>query len=650
MSDIKPYIAASKTISELTLRAIFIGSLLSIVMCAANIYVGLYAGMTVSASIPAAVISMGILRGLMKTGTILENNIVHTIASSGESLAAGIIFTVPAMVLLGIWDKFNFWETTLIAVAGGVMGVVMMIPLRRPMIIEQEELKYPEGVACAEVLKAGDRGGAEMTGIFIALAIGAIFKTLVSVVGLFKETVEWGGRIGKTGLYVGTDISPMLMAVGFIVGWEISLLVFLGGAISFVGAIPFFAYGVDAGDASYIDFLMGIWDEKIRFFGIGAMIIAGVYSIAKIGGTMTAALRTVFQGVRGGPNTGEVPRTEREITGRTLGSLLVASVLLSSIVYYVMTKDAVVTSVITVVMAVLAFFFVAVASYIVGLVGSSNSPVSGMTICTVLITAFVLLVLGYSGEAGMLATLGVAGVVCCAACTSGDICQDLKSGQIVGATPRSQQIAEVIGTILPAFIIAPTMQLLHAAYGIGAPAREGVPALKAPQGVMFEKLVGGIFGDQQDIPWNIVAAGAVVGIVAIAIDALWLAPKKTKFRLHAMPLAVGMYLPWTVTFPILIGGAVYWYVEFRAKRRGDSEADRQAGIHRGLLFSSGLVAGEAIMGILIAVWVIAGFPTPILKSWHENGGMWLQLVSIGGLFAVTALLATKCLRRGDSPG
>jgi putative OPT family oligopeptide transporter len=641
-TEVQPYVPASTTLAEFTVQAVLLGVVLSLIMCAANVYVGLYAGMTVSAAIPASVISMGVLRGLMRRGTILENNVVHTIASSGESLAAGIIFTVPAIVLLHLWKDFNYLETTLIAMSGGVMGVIMMIPLRRPMIVEQKELKFPEGVACAEVLKAGDRGGAEMLGIFTALGIGGLFKALVNVVGLFKSTVEWGWRLGKTGFYLGTDISPMLMAVGFIVGWEVSLLVFLGGAISFVGAIPALAYGADFSTGTPVDVLMGVWDERIRFFGIGAMLVAGVYSILKIAGSMGAALRTALRGLRGLEDTSSLPRTEQSITGKWLFGLMLMSLVLSAAVYAMMTRSVLTTTAATVAMFVLAFFFVAVASYIVGLVGSSNSPVSGMTICTVLVTAGLLLVLGYSGEAGMLATLGVAGVVCCAACTSGDICQDLKIGQIVGATPRRLQTGEVIGTIVPAFIIAPTMQLLQNAYGIGEPVREGVAALKAPQGVMFEKLVGGIFAPGSKLPWNLVMYGAAVGVAAIAIDRFFLEPRKTRFRLHAMPLAVGMYLPWTVTFPILLGGLVYRFVERRSRARGDSAETQQAVIGRGLLFASGLVAGEAIMGILIAALMLTPLQMPLLKSWAE-GGLRVEVISLAALAAMMGLLVMKSL-------
>jgi putative OPT family oligopeptide transporter len=658
-NDLQPYIPPDQSLPEFTLRAVVLGIILSLIMCAANIYVGLYAGMTVSAAIPAAVISMGVLRGVLRRGTILENNVVHTIASSGESLAAGIIFTVPALVLLQLWEGFNYLETTLIAMAGGVMGVVMMIPLRKPMIIDQKELRFPEGVACAEVLKAGDRGGAEMLGVFVALFVGMAFKTLVSVVGLFRGTVEWGWRLGKTGFYLGTDISPMLMAVGFIVGWEISLLVFLGGAISFVIAIPILAYGADFSSGSPVEVLMGVWDSKIRFFGIGAMVVAGLFSLVKIAPSIGAALSTAAQGLRRGSSSASVLRTEQGITGRALLGLLVACLILTAIVYFLMTDSAGTTLITSLAMFVLAFFFVAVASYIVGLVGSSNSPVSGMTICTVLLTAGLLLVLGYTGPAGMVATLGVAGVVCCAACTSGDICQDLKIGQIVGATPRRLQMGEVVGTVVAAFIIAPTMNLLQQAYGIGKPTNPPLPALKAPQGVMFQKLVEGLFKAGAGIRWDLVGWGAAVGILAILIDQWVLQPRQTKFRLHAMPLAVGMYLPWTVTFPILLGGFAYWLVERRCRARGDSPARHQAVVHRGMLFASGLVAGEAIMGILIAGMVIAQMPIPWLKDWNEQGllavpglppGTDVQVVSLLALLAMTAYLVVRCLRGRSSPG
>jgi putative OPT family oligopeptide transporter len=638
--DEQPYIPASQTsLPEFTVQAVVLGIVLSLLMTAASIYVGLYAGMTVSAAIPASVISMAVLRGVLRRGTILENNVVHTLAGAGQSVGTGIIFTVPALVLLGLWSNFNYVETTLIALAGGFLGVVMMIPLRRPMIIEQTELKYPEGVACAEVLKAGDRGGPQMWEIFIALVLGAGFKFVEASLKVFRGSVEWAWQTGRTAFYFGTDISPMLMAVGFIVGWEITLLVVLGGVISFVGAIPILAWDANFATQSPLDVVNDIWNKQIRFFGIGAMVVAGMYSIFKIAPSIGKALRSVARGISGGENAAALPRTERGITGRSLLLLLLTGLLLCAAAYQMITQDIITTVVTTLVLFVLAFFFVAVASYIVGLVGSSNSPVSGMTICSVLVAAGLLILLGYQGNAGMLATLGVAGVVCCAACTAGDICQDLKIGQIVGATPRALQIGEIIGASVAALIIAPTLYLLHAAYGIGEAAPGSAAPLKAPQANLFKELVRGLFGSS-DIPWGLVGAGAAVALTVILIDSLVLEPQRAKFRLYAMPLAVGMYLPFTVTFPLIFGGLAYLFVMNRSVARGDSGETQKAVAHRGLLFASGLVAGESIMGIIVAVLIVIG-----LNDWLNLGLEALDLVSLAALLAVTGLLAWQALRR-----
>jgi len=637
---IDPYVPGTVTdMPESTLRAVLLGCFLCLVMCAANVYVGLYAGMTVSAAIPASVISMGVLRGVFRRGTILENNIVHAIASAGESLAAGVIFTIPAIVLLGLWPNFDYISTTLIALAGGVIGVTMMVPLRKAMVIEQKELRFPEGVACAEVLKAGDRGGEEMKGIFSALLIGGGYKAVVSVVGLFNGTISKAAQVGKTAFYAGVDNSPMLVAVGFICGFEISLLIVLGGAISFWVAIPILAHGgAFNGDvAAYVD---TIWDEKIRFFGIGAMVVGGVYSIIKVMGSIKAGIASALHGFRFGESKDTI-RTEQMISGKWLIGLTGVCVALMAIVYYRMTGSATVTAVTTPLMFVLAFFFVAVAAYIVGLVGSSNSPTSGMTICTVLIAAAIILIFRITGERGMLATLGVAGVVCCASSLSGDICQDLKISQIVGGTPRRQAWAAIIGTVISAFIVAPVMTLLNKAYGIGVPAHPGATVLAAPQAMMFKQLVGTIF-THQPMPWTLLFAGAGVGVLAIIIDAIFLAPRNAKFRLYVMPLAVGMYLPFSVTTPLLLGGIVYWLVERNNKKRNLSHDAAQSAIHRGFLFSSGLVAGEAIMGIVIAGLVVAKFPTPLLGEWASPGVT--SLVSFAALLFMTWMLLRKSIR------
>jgi putative OPT family oligopeptide transporter len=608
-------------------------------MCAANVYVGLYAGMTVSAAIPASVISMGVLRGMLRRGTILENNIVHTIASAGEALAAGVIFTIPAIVLLGLWTSFSYLETTMIALAGGIIGVTMMVPLRRAMIIEQPELKFPEGVACAEVLKAGDRGGEEMKGIFSALGIGGLYKVIVSVVGLFVPTVERAFTAGRSAIYGGIDNSPMLMAVGFLVGFEISALIVMGGLISFWIAVPILVAQAGGVTGDPTTFVGDIWDQKIRYFGIGAMVIGGFYSIIKVAGSIKAGVASAVHGLRHGESPSTI-RTEQNITGKWLIGLTVVCVILMAAVYFRMTGSVSVTAVTTVLMFFLAFFFVAVAAYIVGLVGSSNSPTSGMTICTVLIAAGIILLFGFTGAKGMLATLGVAGVVCCAASLSGDICQDLKISYLLGATPRRQQWSCIWGTVLASFIVAPVMTLLHSAYGIGEAAREGATALAAPQAMMFKGLVGTIFTSQA-MPWGILFAGAGVGILAIVIDRIWLEPRKAAFRLYVMPLAVGMYLPLTVTTPLLLGGIVYKLVENNSKKKQLSPQASQSAIHRGFLFASGLVAGEAIRGIVIAGGGVAQLDMAFMKEWLPAG--MLQLLSLAALVFMTWMLYKKAL-------
>jgi len=641
----EPYVPASKIIPEFTAQALILGVALSFIMCAANVYIGLYAGMTVSAAIPASVISMGVLRGILKRGTILENNVVHTIASSGESLAAGIIFTVPALVLSGVWTTFNYWETTLIAIAGGVLGVMMMIPLRRALIVEEKELRYPEGVACAEVLKAGDVGGAQLGVIFGALGIGALFKAFVKLTGLVAETAEGAFRAGRSAVYGGVEISAALLGVGYIVGLDIALLVFLGGAIAWAVAIPVLVVtegGVPA-NGQALGYVWDIWDNQIRYLGIGAMVVGGIWSIIKVRNGILKGLNSAFAGLKKATGVDDRLRTDQDIRGNQLVSLAGVVIVLTFIVYLIMLNQAGVstgktvgTAVLsTVLMFITAFFFVAVASYIAGLVGSSNNPVSGMTICTVLLTAAVMLVLGYSGNAGILATLGVAGVVCCAACTAGDISQDLKIGYLLGATPRRQQWAEVVGTVLPAFIIAPTMAMLAKAYGIGKPLAEGEAFLKAPQAMLFSKLVTALFDPSKHLPWTLVIIGVVLGIVIVLLDVYVFEKRGAKFRLHIMPLAVGIYLPWSTTVPILLGGLAAWYVSRTARKRG-GEADAEAANQKGILFASGLVAGEAIIGIILAPIVIA-FAVPLLKIHSAIGAV----VLLAGLLALTIWIALR---------
>ncbi len=602
-----PYVPADRRVPEFTVKAVVLGCLLGIVMAAANTYLGLYAGMVVSASIPAAVISMGILRGILRSGTILENNIVQTIASAGESLAAGIIFTVPALVITGVWTEFHFWPTTLIALLGGLLGVVFMIPLRRALIVEEEELKYPEGLACAEVLEAGERGGSGVLYVFSALGAGALLKLLGSHgVGLVQGTVEWATRAGRSAIYVGCDVSPALLAVGYIVGPNVALLVFLGGAIGWLLGIPayYLAAGFPADAGDLVETMNATWKEQIRYMGVGAMVVGGVWSIIGVRKGILKGLQGIAAAYRTAGSGETVKRTEKDLPASAILGLLVPTALAVFVLYTVLLGDARIALVAGAAMLVAAFFFVAVSSYIVGLVGASNNPVSGMTISALLFTSLLLLVFGLSGSQGIIASLVVAGVVCCAACTAGDVSQDLKTGYLLGATPYKQQWAQVIGVVVSAAVFAPVLGVLHSTYGIGMQAREGVEYLKAPQANLFASISKALFGTEKSLPWNMVIIGVAIGVGLIILDQI-LKRSGSRFRTHIMPVAVGIYLPWSLGVPILLGGIAAWLTGRFAKPARAKES-----VHRGVLVASGLIAGEALMGILIALLIYSKFPLP----------------------------------------
>lgn len=574
---------------ELTIRAIVLGLILSVVMGAANVYLGLKAGMTVSASIPAAVVAMLILRGLFRNGTVLEANQVQTAASAGESLAAGVIFTMPALLLIGVWQDFDMWLTAAIAFTGGLLGILFMIPMRRVFVVGNSDLKYPEGVACAAVLEAGehkgDGSGADALPVIAGGALGAVFKLLVSFVGLIRGTMEGAVAVAERVFYFGADVSPALLAVGFIVRLNVSVLIFVGGALAWLIGIPMLG-GAPEGDP--LDAAWTLWADKIRYVGVGAMVVGGVDSIIKVRG----GLKQAFVELKRRMSSDGVARatTDRDLPSKAIIALTVLAISLVAAVYFHFTGGVAITLLTTVVMVIMAFFFTAVASYIVGLVGNSNSPVSGMTITAVLFTGGLLLVFKFSGEEGMLATLGVAAIVCCAACTSGDVCNDLKTGHILGAAPFRQQIMQVLGVLVAAFVMAPVLQLLHENTPGGIGGRE----LSAPQANLFASLARGFFGDGK-LPWDMVQIGAVIGVLVLILDG-FLARAGTRFRAHLMPIAVGMYLPFGLATPILVGGLL---AEVLGDRLPEGKALDQR-LARGVLFSSGVIAGESLMGIGIA--------------------------------------------------
>jgi putative OPT family oligopeptide transporter len=592
---------------ELTLRAVLLGLVLSVVMGAANVYLGLKVGMTVSASIPAAVLGMLVLRTLMRDGTILEANQAQTAASAGESLAAGIIFTMPALVLIGVWQRFDVIMTTLIAFTGGLLGVLLMIPMRRVFVVPKNPtLKFPEGVACAAVLRAGQQTEAsaqDARAVMQGAAFGFIFKLLISFVGLLKGTLEGALVLGQRIFYLGGDISVALLGVGLIVQLNIAALVFLGGALGWLVALPLLGAAPEL-LANPVEGAYAIWSSQVRYIGVGAMVVGGIAAIVQVRHGLVQAVQTLFgkQGIASTAQQQPDWRERDETAGRdiSLSSIVVLTVVcvvLIGFVYYGLTQRVGVSLITTAIMLVMAFFFTAVASYIVGLVGNSNSPVSGMTITAVLFTGGLLVLFGFSGTTGMLATLGVAAIVCCTACTAGDVCNDLKTGQLVGATPWRQQIMQIAGIAVAALVMAPVLQLLHD----NTPGGIGGKELAAPQAQLFASLARGFFG-QGELPWSLVALGAGLGIGVLFIDRM-LEQRQASFRAHLMPIAVGMYLPFGLSVPILIGGILSFFLTKRV-RRGAPEPEVQPGI----LLASGAIAGEALMGVGIALLASIGIP------------------------------------------
>ncbi|MEM8963282.1 MAG: oligopeptide transporter, OPT family [Acidobacteriota bacterium] len=614
----EPYIPAHKTTTEITARALILGAILAVVMGAANTYLGLYAGMTVSASIPAAVISMAILRGLLRQGSILENNIVQTMASTGESLAAGVIFTVPALVMVGAWQEFHFWPTTMITMLGGILGIVFMVPMRRALIVDRPDLTYPEGVACAEVLVVGEEKGAGVKAIVQGVVIGGIFKILVGGIQLVTGTVETAVAKGKTVLYGGSDMSVALLAVGYIVNLQIASLVMLGGAIGWLVAIPILGGFDPAAGLSPLDHAWDLWSSDVRYIGVGTMLIGGLWSIFQVRRGIVAGLGAL-KGARGSGEGGKVLRTEENLPLTALLTIFLLTTFATFLFYDYLVDNMGVAAITAVLMVLTSFLFVAVATYIAGLVGSSNSPVSGMTICALLISAGVLLALGISGDSAILATLGIAGVVCCATCTSGDVAQDLKTGLLVGATPRKQQLTELIAAVIAAFFFAPILTLLHKGVGIGT----GEPgSLLAPQAALFASLTDGFFGDG-GLPWNMIGIGCAIGVALIVTNKI-LEATGSGFRTHVMPVAVGIYLPMSLAVPIFIGGLLRFLIS--RKREEVSEARDQ-----GILFGSGLIAGEALMGISLAALVALNVDLPIEVLGDH---IWISsLLIFGGIVA-----------------
>ena len=623
-TNFKPYIPAEKVTPEITVTSIIMGVLLAVVFGAANAYLGLRVGMTVSASIPAAVIAMGVIRILMRRNSILESNIVQTIGSAGESLAAGAIFTLPALFLWaaeGKTDKPGILEITLIALIGGLLGVFFMVPLRNALIVkEHATLPYPEGTACAEVLLAGEKGGANASTVFSGMGFAALFKFIIDGLKLVSGeiTVAVKGFAGA----IGTQIYPAVMSVGYICGAKISSYMFAGGLLSWLVIIPLIVmFGADItlypgtepisqifanGGAS------AIWSSYIRYIGAGALAAGGIISLIKSLPLIVTTFGGAMKSMKGAGAAG----TERTAKDLNLKVVIIAVALLTLAVWLI---PAIPVSLIgAIIIVVFGFFFATVSSRMVGLVGSSNNPVSGMAIATLLIATLILKVTGSTGVVGMTSAIAIGSVICIVAAIAGDTSQDLKTGFLLGATPKKQQIGEIIGVVAAALAIGGTLYLLDSAWGFGS------EELAAPQATLMKLITEGVMDG--NLPWNLVFIGAFIAIVVEIIG------------IPVLPFAIGIYLPVQLNACIMVGGLVRLLMD---KIKFKSEEKKTAVVNDGILFCSGMIAGEGLVGILLALLAVFG----VNKMLDLSGLLGIPAVvsEIGGivLFAIIVLTLLK---------
>ncbi|MFK7872412.1 MAG: OPT family oligopeptide transporter [Oligoflexales bacterium] len=592
---------------EWTPLAICTGIVIGLVMTAANIYLGLKIGMTVSASIPAAVMATAVFKILRVKG-LHQSNIVQTMVSAGESLAAGVIFTIPALLLVGAWKEFEYITTTLIVICGGLLGIVFMIPLRKALIVDGgPELTYPEGVACARVLESAVSDGDEAEQGVKAMMLGVLGGGVLKVLGMMKLVksqleVIWTG-VGYP-IYGGVTVSPALLAVGYIVGVEVAVQIFSGGVIAWWILLPYLSEGMLGQD------LLGeswaVWSTKVRYVGVGAMLVGGLWSVFAVRKGIADGAREVRKSW-GGQSDGQ------DMSLMSMGIVLCFCLLSATFLFQSMLQSLGLALGTVMMSLLIGFPAVAVGSYICGLVGSSNNPVSGVTIAILVVTGGFFLALGLEAESGIAATLGVAAVVCCAVCTAADCSQDLKTGQLIGATPKYQQWAQMVGVVIPALIIAPTLTLLHEQFGLG----EG---LLAPQATLFASVASGLFGGS--LQWDLLGIGACLALSILFIDQLML-KRRQGFRLHVMPVAVGLYLPMMLSLPILIGG----FLRELAIRKGQKSEH-----HPGVLLGSGLIAGEALFGIGEAVLMGLGFDVSVSVS-----EIMMQTLTVGSFCAAISM-------------
>ena len=614
-TEFKPYIPAEKVTPELTVTSVIMGCILAVIFGAANAYLGLRVGMTVSASLPAAVISMGVIRVLLRRNSILESNMVQTIGSAGESLAAGAIFTMPALFLWaeeGLSDKPGIVEITLIALCGGILGVLFMVPLRNALIVkEHATLLYPEGTACADVLLAGEEGGANASTVFSGMGLAAIFKFVVDGLKLLPADVAAAFKSFKG--EIGMEVYPALLGVGYIVGPKIASYMFVGSLMGWMVIIPMIClFGPDtwmypAAEGTTIAQLYAnggaaaIWSTYVKYIGAGAIATGGIISLIKSLPLIVTTFRDSMKSMKGSKSTS---------TARTAQDLPMQFILLGvfAMVFIIWIVPAIpVTLLGAFIIVIFGFFFATVSSRMVGLVGSSNNPVSGMAIATLLIATFAIKSSGKTGIDGMTAAIAVGSVICIIAAIAGDTSQDLKTGYLLGATPKKQQMGEMLGVVVSGLAIGGVLYLLNAAWGYGT------AEIPAPQAQLMKMIVEGIMGG--NLPWGLVFIGV---FLAICLEIL---------RIPVMPFAIGLYLPIYLNATIMIGGVVRGLLD---RRKGVDEKTKTAQSTDGTLYCAGMIAGEGLVGILLAVFAVFGISLDMsgIVNFGNIGGVVLMIIMI----------------------
>ena len=613
----KPYISADRTLHEMTPLSIIVGIILAIVFGAANAYLGLRVGMTVSASIPAAVLGMGVYRLCRKKDTILESNMVQTIGSAGESLAAGAIFTMPALFLWAQEEGTQMpgiMEIALIALIGGLLGICFMVPLRKALIVKEHgTLPYPEGTACAEVLLAGEKGGANASVVFLGMGIAALFKFIVDGLKVVSSAVTV--TVQKIHGEISAQVYPALVSVGYICGFKISSYMFAGGVLGWLVLIPMiYLFGADTtlfpASVSVHELweqagASGIWSSYIRYIGAGAVATGGIVSLIKSLPLIVRTFADAMKGLKGSGKQANELRTEKDL------KMSVVLIMLAILIVAIAVTPVIPIDVIgAIVIVIFGFFFATVSSRMVGLVGSSNNPVSGMAIATLLATTVLLKATGHTGMSGMTAAIAIGSVICIVAAMAGDMSQDLKTGYILGATPVKQQYGEMIGTVVSAVTIGFVLYLLNAAWGFGT------PELSAPQATLMKMIVEGVMGG--NLPWTLVFIGV---FIALAVELL---------GIPVLPFAIGLYLPIELSSCIMIGGILRWALE---KKKYKSGEQKESAISNGVLCCSGMIAGEGLIGILLAVFAVVKVNGRSLAEYIDLSGS----VNLGQIGAVVVL-------------